>query len=93
MKGFALLATLCPALAVAAECEHGQDRSLALDVEGVRTARIEINAQALRLGPCGIDNPRFTARACASDPALFDQLTLTQQRQGSVLVIRAERDG
>lgn len=93
MKGLALLALLCPALAVASDCEHGQDLALTLDLEGVRTVRIEINAQALRLGPSGSDSPRFTARACASDAALLDQLKLTQQRQGDKLVIRAERDG
>ena len=93
MRGLALLALLCPALAAASDCEHVDDRSLALDLEGVRTVRIEVNSQELRLGPSGSDDASLTARACASDPALFAQLKFTQERQGDVLVVRAERDG
>lgn len=93
MKRLALLALLSPALAFGSECEHVQDRSLALDLKGVTSIRIEVNAQQLRLGRSGDDDASFTARACVSDPALFDQLRFTQERQGDVLVVRAERDG
>ena len=93
MKRLVLLALLSPALAVASDCEHSQPRPLELDLAGVRTVRIEVNANELRLGPVRGDKPGFSARACASDPALFHQLSLTQDRQGDVLVIRAEREG
>ncbi len=93
MKRLVLLALLSPALAVASDCEHSQPRPLELDLAGVHTVRIEVNANELRLGPARGDKPGFSARACASDPALFDQLSLTQDRQGDVLVIRAEREG
>ena len=89
----ALLALLSPALAFASDCEHAQPRSLDLDLAGVRTVRIEVNSHELRLGPAGDGPASFTARACASDPALFEQLRFTQERQGDVLVVRAERDG
>lgn len=93
MKRLALLALLSPALALASDCEHSQSRSLELDLDGVRSVRFEVNGQQLRLGRAGIDSASLTARACASDPALFDQLKFTQERQGDVLVVRAERDG
>lgn len=93
VKSFALLGLLAPTLAFASECEHAQPRSLALDLEGVRTVRIETNSHELRLGPARDGKASFTARACASDPALYGQLPLTQERQGDVLVVRAERDG
>ena len=93
MKRLALLALLSPALAFAADCEHAQPRSLDLDLAGVRSVRIEVNSHELRLAPARDGKASFTARACASDPALFEQLTFTQERQGDVLVVRAERDG
>jgi hypothetical protein len=93
VKRLALLALLSPALAFASDCEHAQPRSLDLDLAGVTTVRIETNANELRLAPARDGQASFTARACASDPALFDQLKFTQERQGDVLVVRAERDG
>ncbi|MCX7033898.1 MAG: hypothetical protein NT046_07990 [Arenimonas sp.] len=93
MSKLALLALLSPALAFASDCEHAQPRSLDLDLSGVSTVRIEVNSHELRLGPARDGQASFTARACASDPAFFEQLTLTQERQGDVLVVRAERDG
>lgn len=93
MKKLVLLTLLCPTLAFASDCEHVQPRSLALELDGVRTVRIEVNSHELRLGPVRDGEASFTARACASDPALFEQLKFTQERQGDVLVVRAERDG
>lgn len=93
MKQLAALALLSPALAFASDCEHAQPRSLDLDLAGVSSVRIEVNSNELRLGPARDGQASFTARACASDPALFDQLTFTQERQGDVLVVRAERNG
>ena len=93
MSKLALLALLSPALAFASDCEHAQPRTLDLDLSGVREVRIEVNSHELRLAPARDGKASFTARACASDPALFDQLKFTQERQGDVLVVRAERDG
>ena len=93
MKRLALLSLFCPALALASDCEHAQPRPLELDLDGVRTVRIEVNANQLRLGAARGGETRFSAKACASDPELFKQLSLTQDRQGDVLVIRAEREG
>jgi hypothetical protein len=93
VKNLALIALLCPAVAFASDCEHAQPRALDLDLDGVRTVRIEINSNELRLAPAAAGQASVTARACASDPDYFDQLRLTQAREGDVLVIHAERDG
>ena len=93
MKRLALIALLCPALAAASDCEHSQDRSLKLDLAGVRTVRIEIGSNDLRLAPSGAAGARFGARACASSPELFEQVTLEQRREGDRLVIVAKREG
>jgi hypothetical protein len=93
MKKLLLLALLSPGLAWATDCEHSQDRSLKLDLAGVRTVRIEIGAGNLRLAPSGPTGARFGARACASSPELFGQLTLEQRRDGDRLVIIARREG
>jgi len=93
MKSLALIALLCPVLASASDCEHSQDRSLALDLDGVRSVRIEIGSNDLRLAPSGATGARFDARACASSPELFEQVVLEQRREGDRLVIVARRDG
>ena len=93
MKKLLLIALLSPGLALASDCEHSQDRSLALDLSGIRSVRIEIGASELRLAPSGSADARFGARACASSTDLFDQLVLEQRREGDRLVIVARRDG
>lgn len=93
MNKLLLLTLLSPGLAWASDCEHSQDRSLKLDLDGVRSVRIEIGASELRLAPAGSEGARFGARACASAPGLFDQLVLEQRREGDRLVIVARREG
>lgn len=93
MKRLALIALLCPAFASASDCEHSQDRSLTLDLSGVRSVRIEVGSNDLRLAPSEAAGARFGARACASSPELFEQVTLEQRREGDRLVIVARREG
>ncbi len=93
MNKLLLLTLLSPGLALASDCEHSQDRSLKLDLEGVRSVRIEIGANELRLAPAGTEGAHFGARACASAPGLFDQLVLEQRREGDRLVVVARREG
>lgn len=92
MKRLALLALLLPASAFATNCEFNEPRSLALDLEGVRLVRFEVNQNDLRLGATTGD-ASLTARACASDPDYFPQLVLEQRRSGDTLLVRAERRG
>lgn len=92
MKRLALLALLLPASAFATNCEFNEPRSLALDLEGVRLVRFEVNQNDLRLGATTGD-AGLTARACASDPDYFPQLVLEQRRSGDTLLVRAERRG
>lgn len=92
MKRLALLAMLLPVAASAADCEFNEPRSLALDLEGVRVVRFEVNQNDLRLGAT-TGAAGLTARACASDPDYFPQLVLEQRRSGDTLLVRAERRG
>ncbi|MBY4595087.1 hypothetical protein K3217_05975 [bacterium BD-1] len=92
MKRLALLALLLPASAFATDCEFNEPRSLALDLEGVRIVRFEVNQNDLRLGAT-TGAGGLTARACASDPEYFPQLVLEQRRSGDTLLVRAERRG
>lgn len=92
MKRLALLALLLPAAASAADCEFNEPRSLALDLDGVRVVRFEVNQNDLRLGAT-TGTAGLTARACASDPDYFPQLVLEQRRSGDTLLVRAERRG
>ncbi|MBW8312838.1 MAG: hypothetical protein K0M64_12510 [Rhizobium sp.] len=93
MKRLALLALLLPAAASAADCEFNEPRSLALDLDGVRVVRFEVNQNDLRLGAAAGGTASLTARACASDPDYFPQLVLEQRRSGDTLVVSAERRG
>lgn len=93
MRKLVLLTLLAPAFASASDCRHSEDRSLRLDLDGVKSVRIEIGANDLRLTPAPAGNARFGARACASSPELFGQLVLEQRREGDRLVIVANREG
>lgn len=75
-----------PALAQAAEqCKYGADRSLALDLSGVRTV-------VVRTGPYDFNvkagsAARASGRACASSQEGLDRLQLVQRREGDRLII------
>ncbi|HST43924.1 MAG TPA: hypothetical protein VLK29_01740 [Luteimonas sp.] len=83
---------LLPLSAFAADrCAHAAPRTLALDLDGVRTVVFEIGNSALRLDAARGGGAGVTGRACASDADLLPQLRLTQARSGDRLVVRAER--
>lgn len=88
-----LLAALPFGASAKQPCEHSEARDLKLDLAGVKTVVFEIGAQELVL----VANKRALvdvhAKACASDTALMPQLTLTQERVGDKLVVRAKREG
>ncbi len=88
-----LLASGLPVAAAAAErCAHEAPKTLALDLAGVKTVAFEIGAQALTLRPSTGSAGTISARACASSPAMLEQLSLTQRREGAVLVVSATRE-
>ncbi len=93
MTLFGLL-LLAPAVALADDnCTHSAPRSLALDLAGVKTVRVETNQHDVRLRAAPGTSHTVQGRACASKPEWLQALTLTQERHGDTLVVRARREG
>lgn len=85
-----LCLSLAPATALAEKrCEHSAGRAVQLDLEGVRTVRVETGQHLVRLTASASGQHRIDGRACASSAALLDELELVQQRQGDTLVVSA----
>ena len=81
---------LSPLAAQADECKYQAPRNLTLDLNGVREVEVDIHSYDLHL--TGSDNAKggtLTGRACASDPKLLDDLTVTQRREGDRIIVEA----
>lgn len=87
-----LLAALPFGASAKRPCEHAEARDLKVDLAGVKTVVFEIGAQELVLVANKGAPVSVNAKACASDTAFMPQLTLTQERAGDKLVVRAQRD-
>ncbi|KAF1697778.1 DUF4097 family beta strand repeat-containing protein [Pseudoxanthomonas koreensis] len=85
---------LAPTVALADDgrCTHSAPRSLALDLAGVKTVRVETNQHDVRLRAAPGTSHALQGRACASKPQWLDDLTVTQERKGDTLVVRARRE-
>lgn len=93
MFSTAILLAALPFCAAAKErCEHSEARDLKLDLSGVKTVVFEVGAQELVLNASKGAAVSVQGRACASDQSKLPQLTLTQQRTGDKLVVRAQRE-
>lgn len=88
-----LLLASTPALASDRGCAHADPRNLDLDLAGVKTVMFEIGHNQLRVEASPGATSAISGRACASGSDLLGQLTLTQQRSGDKLVVRAQREG
>ncbi len=84
---------LLPATAAAQErCKHSEPRELALEIGDARTVVFDIGASELRLdGKAGAAG-HVGGQACASHAEGLAQLSLTQERVGDKLVVRAARE-
>lgn len=87
-----LLAALPFGASAQRPCQDSEARDLALDLTGVKTVVFEIGAQELIVVASKDAAVSVNAKACASHSPLLRQLTLTQQRAGDKLIVRAERD-
>lgn len=74
------------------ECRHTAPRDLQLDLRGVKAVMFEIGPHNLVVKASPGAKAEVKGKACASDPDRLADLTLTQQRVGEKLVIKAERD-
>lgn len=87
------LLLLVPMAAMASDdCKHSAPRSLALDLAGAKTVRVETHQHDVRLRATPGGSHVLQGRACASQPEWLADLTLTQERQGDTLVVRARRE-
>lgn len=95
MTRFAAIAVLLAAStpAFADECRHSSPRDLSLDLDGVKTVMFEIAHNELRVDATPGATAAISGRACATSTGQLDHLTLTQERQGDKLVVRARREG
>lgn len=73
------------------QCKSSEARSLKLDLAGVKRVLFEVNHHDLHVK--GVPGSAGTAsgRACASNPELLKQLTLSQRKSGDQLVVTLER--
>ena len=82
-----------PGLALAGDnCTHSAPRSLQLDLAGVKTLRVETNQHDVRLRAAPGGSHAISGRACASKAQWLQDLTVTQERRGDTLVVRARRE-
>ncbi len=80
-------AALAPGAVYAAQCAYSAPRNLQLDLAGVQSVRIEVHNHDVHVRGASASGLTLTGRACASDRAALDDLTITQKRQGSELLL------
>ncbi|HYG05800.1 MAG TPA: DUF4097 family beta strand repeat-containing protein [Stenotrophomonas sp.] len=88
----ALCCTLLLALPAAAhadepQCKASEPRELKLDLAGVKSVLFEVNHHDLHVKGVPGNAGSASGRACASSPERLKQLTLTQRRNGSQLIV------
>lgn len=92
---FALLALALLPLAASAQddraCKHSAPRNLSFEVGDARTVVFQIGQHDVRVSGAPGKGGRLQGRACASGTGLLDDLTLTQERVGDRLIVRAQR--
>jgi len=90
---FALALLPASAFATDAHCKFSQPQALELDLAGVKAVAFEVNSHDLRVQAGPAAKGTLSGRACASSQALLQQLSLSQQKQGDMLVVRLQRSG
>lgn len=79
--------TLLPAFAHA-ECRYTADRNFDVPAPGLRTLAFDLGSNDLVIvGAPGLDTIEVRGRACSSDPAWLDRLTVDQRRDGDRVTI------
>lgn len=84
---------LAPLASHADECKYSAPRNLTLDLAGVREVQVDLHSHDLHLAGASGAGGAVTGRACASDPKLLDDLTVTQRREGDRLIVEAGGHG
>lgn len=87
---FLAVLLLAPLASHADECQYEAPRNLTLDLHGVREVQVDLHSHDLHIaGSDGAAGGTVTGRACASDPKLLEDLTVTQRREGDRLIVEA----
>ena len=83
-----------PGIAMADEdhCKASAPRDLKLDLAGVKSVLFEVNSHDLHVKGTPGTAGQASGRACASNPELLKQLTLTQRKVGDQLIVTLARD-
>lgn len=88
----ATTATDAPSASTASRhCQITAPRSLQLDLAGVQKVAFEVGRHTLHLTGAADGNGLLSGKDCASSDALLKGLSITQQRNGSVLTVRMEQ--
>ncbi|HET7925502.1 MAG TPA: hypothetical protein VFL30_11425 [Rhodanobacteraceae bacterium] len=89
MYRLASLLALLPAVALASSpCRYTADRNFDVPAAGLATLAFEMGSNDIVLeGVDGLSNVEVRGRACASDAAWIDGLTVDQQKSGNTLTI------
>ncbi|WP_342315297.1 DUF4097 family beta strand repeat-containing protein [Lysobacter sp. FW306-1B-D06B] len=88
---FALPLALFAGQAFADECKHSQPHNLQLDFNGVKTIMFDIGPHDLVVNAQRGAKGGVQGKACASNPDRLKELSLTQQRVGDKIIVKAER--
>lgn len=72
-------------------CQHSQPRNLQLDLTGVKAVVFDIGPHDLRVNASANARGGVQGKACSSDEQQLSLLTVTQERSGDKLLIRARR--
>jgi len=84
---YLFLLALLPA-AAGAECRYSADRNFDIPAAGLKTVAFDVGSSDLVIeGAPGLAQVEVRGRACASEPAWLDQLTVDQHRSGDRLDI------
>jgi hypothetical protein len=73
-------------------CPHSQPRNLQLDLTGVKAVVFDIGPHDLRVNASANARGGVQGKACSSDEQELPLLTVTQERSGDKLLVRAQRE-
>ncbi len=92
MRSLPFLLALVPAIGFADECRFSAARDVDVDAAGLKILAIALESNDVEIeGVPGLARVEVRGRACASDPAWLDHLTIGQQRDGDALTLTLQQ--
>jgi hypothetical protein len=88
MRNLLFLISLVPTIGIATECRFSAQRDFDVDAVGLTTLAIALESHDAEVeGVAGLSKVEVRGRACASNEAWLDALTVDQQRSGDALML------